>query len=363
LSPGDELTRLNAASYANAALRSDRDIELSKALFHGEKLADIDYSRPISGDSAHLSPHFAFEWAEHSMDIEDGETLEFRNRGSALLSLVTYSGWYAKLHTLRREFETDPETAGDFNRVEVEIAGLGSIGVFVFDVTRRCFVLEGEEKAQTRPSSSPRYGFPLSKEMVNKLVLLDSNHDQWGEEVLEQVDLQIREEVDLAHSLTYEIGGGEEEDQHWTRIEGEWLEGFMIPEGAHHRRCTKALIDKGKLDHTMPWHQAVLSDTTVYPVSSWALGPVTKLWDMGHPVRTFIGELAGMEEAKDVTNHFRNEEHRDLLLQVLEYVEKLPSFIKADESFLVEDLLEWKDGRQMTAKELLSAIVVAESHR
>lgn len=138
----------------------------------------------------------------------------------------------------------------------------------------------------------------------------------------------------------------------------------MIPEGVHHKRCTKALIDAGKLDHTMPWHQAVLFDTTVYPVSPWALGLVTKLWDMGHPVRTFIGELAGLEEAKDVTIHLRNEEeHGQLLREGLKYVEELPSFIKADESFLVEDLLEWKDGRQMTAKELLSAIVEAESHR
>ena len=364
LNPGDELTRLNAASYANAALRSDRDIELSKALFHAEKLADIDYSRPISGDSAHLSPHFAFEGTEHSMDIEDGETLEFRNRGSALLSLVSYSGWYAKLHTLRREFERDPETAGDFNRVEVEIAGLGSIGVFVFDLSRKCFVLEGEEKTQTELSSSPRYGFALTDEMTAKLLPLLDAHDSWEDEPIELVELQVRREVDLAHSMTYQISSDDGEDGDWTRIDGEWREGFMIPDGVHHKRCSTALIYGHHLDPTLPWHQAVLDDSYVYDVAPWALGLLTKLWDMGHPVRFFIGELAGMEEAKDVTIHLRNEEeHGQLLREVLKYVEELPSFIKADESFLVEDLLEWKDGQQMTAKELLSAIVEAESHR
>ena len=136
----------------------------------------------------------------------------------------------------------------------------------------------------------------------------------------------------------------------------------MIPEGVHHKHCTKALIDMGKLDHTMPWHQAVLADTTVYPVSPWAFDLVTRLWDMGHPFPAFVAELAGMAEGEDVSI-YDEEKHDELHHQVAGYVRKLPNFIKADETFLVEDLLEWQDGLFMTAKGMLTAIVEAESHR
>lgn len=126
-------------------------------------------ARPEKGDPAHLSAHLSFEWAKHSAGIEEGESVEFRNRGSALLTLGTYSGWYARLHTLRREFESDPYAAGDFNRVEVEVAGLGPIGSFVFDITRQCFVLAREEANQAAPTTSPRYNFQLTGEIIAKL--------------------------------------------------------------------------------------------------------------------------------------------------------------------------------------------------
>lgn len=365
LPSGDELIRLNAAAYSTAILRSERDPELVKGLFSGLNYVDVDYlasARPQWGDPAHLGAHFTFEWSEHSGVLQDGETVEFGKYGSARLSLGTYSGWYAKLHTLRREFERDPDTARDFDRVEVDIAGLGSLGVFVFDLNRQCFVLEGEEKASTEISSSPRYGFELSPQMTSALLPRLAAYHERKSEVIEQVELQIREDVDLAHSLTYEIGPGDEDSMDWTRIDGEWQEGFMIPQGVHHKRCTKALIDANKLDHTMPWHQAVLSDTTVYDVSPWAFDLVRILWDMGHPIQSFIGQLAGMEEEEDVSISVGGD-HDELHHQLSAYVAELPNFIKADESFLVQDLLDWQEGRKMSAKELLAAVVDAESHR
>lgn len=351
-----------ALEAAQRAVCDENVSELARGIFmHGVESVSLD--RPdTSGDPSHFGDHFAFGGQSSTLLLSTDDEIVF-SRGGARLSTKAYAGWYAKLHELRRICERDPDTSGEANRVEVSVEGIGVLGDFTFDPSIDAFVMERHQPPINDLVVSPRYGFELTQKMVAKLRPLLADSDRREDQVIEQVDLQIREEVDLAHSLTYEIGGGEEQDQHWTRLEGEWREGFMFPEGVHHKRCTKALIDANKLDHTMPWHQAVLFDTTVYPVSPWALGLVTKLWDMGNPVRTFIGQLAGMEEAKDLTNHFRNEDYRELLLRVLEYVEELPSFIKADESFLVEDLLEWKEGRQMTAKELLAAIVEAESNR
>ena len=83
---------------------------------------------------------------------------------------------------------------------------------------------------------------------------------------------------------------------------------------------------------------------------------------MGHPFPAFVAELAGMAEGEDVSI-YDEEKHDELHHQVAGYVRKLPNFIKADETFLVEDLLEWQDGLFMTAKGMLTAIVEAESHR
>jgi hypothetical protein len=362
LSPDDELIRLNAASYANAGLRSDRDKKLAKALFFLMKF-DVDSlarARPLAGDSAHLSPHFAFQWMAHSAHIEAGETLEFRNPGSALLSVGTYSGWYAKLHTLRREFESDPETAGDLNRIEVEIAGLGSIGVFVFDLSRQCFVLEGEERVQTKLTNSPRYDFPLTDEMAAKLLPLWDSHDSWEDEPIERVELHVRHEVDLAHSLTYQISSEEGEDGDWTRIDGEWREGFMIPDGVHHKRCSTELIHGHHLEPTLPWHQAVLDDSYIYDVSPWAMTSIASLWDSGVPIRTVFGELAELKEDHDVSFDAVDQKMRD---KIETYIDSLGRFIPPDSDFLIEHLLEWKQGLYLTAKGMLDAIVEAESHR
>jgi hypothetical protein len=363
LSSGDELIRLNASSYARAASRSNRDKELAKALFFDNDPSDVEYLanvRPEEGDPAHLSAHVSFEWAKHSAGIEEGETVEFRNRSSVLLSLGTYSGWYAKLHTLRREFESDPETAGDFNRVEVEIAGLGSIGSFVFDVTRRCFVLSGEEGNHATPTTSPRYGFQLTEEMIAKLSPLMESFDSWEDEPVELMEIHVRHQVDLAHSMSYQIVSEEGDDGDWTRIDGKWQEGFIIPDGVHHKRCTTALIDGHHLDPTLPWHQAVLDDSYVYDVSPWAFGLMTSLWDAGVPIRAIFGTLAGLAKDEDVSLEAVKEKTR---VQIESYIDSLVDFIPPDSSFLVEDLLEWKEGLKLTAKEMLTAIVEAESHR
>jgi len=363
LSAGDELIRLNASSYANAALRLDRNIELAKALFSGIDLGDVDYlakARPDSGDPAHLAPHFAFEWVEHSSEIEDGETLEFRGRGATLLSLGTYAGWYAKLHTLRREFESDPDTAGDFNRVEVEIAGLGSIGTFVFDGSRECFVLEGEQVQNSALTVSPRYGFSLTQEMVEKLLPVLEMHDSFEDEPIEQVDIQIRREVDLAHSLTYEVRDSKSGDGDWTRINGDWVLGFMVLDGKHHKRCLSALIDGGHLDLDVPLHQAVIEDSDVYEVAPWAIDLIVALWDAGVPVRTLFGKLAGLSPDTDVSIAAVDQETEG---KIQDYIDSLGEFIPPDSDFLIEDLLEWQDGLFMTAKGMLTAIVEAESHR
>jgi hypothetical protein len=94
-----------------------------------------------STDSAHLSSHFRHDVAEWSPTIERGDSVILSGR-SSVLELTRYEGWYHKLHDLRFESLKDDSSLTDIEITEVNviIAGLGSLGNFVFDHDLLCFV-------------------------------------------------------------------------------------------------------------------------------------------------------------------------------------------------------------------------------
>jgi len=140
-----------AGSMGKASIRSDRDIELARALaLDRDSIVSANLRETRSGDPAHLSAHFSFKWADSSMEVESSDTAEFFRHGGAVLHLQSYAGWYGKIHSLRRSVESDPDLSGDADRIDVQILGVGSIGRFVYDETRQCFVLEGEETAHSQ---------------------------------------------------------------------------------------------------------------------------------------------------------------------------------------------------------------------
>jgi hypothetical protein len=356
----DADTRMLTGSYAGASIQSPREISLAKALVDPEKIR-VEYLRePELGDPAHLSSHFSFLWAESPTEIQPNDTVKFTRSGGAILHLESYAGWYGKLHALRRDCESDQDITGNADSVEVSIASLGSIGTFVFDHERNCFVLEGEERAKRTGQTSPRYGFSLTGEMAEALRPWFGVHDSPEDDPLEYVELQIRPEVDLAHSLTYEIRDPGVLNGDWTRVSGQWSSGFVVPDGKHYKRCAAALIEGSHLDFDVPLHQAVLNDSEIHEVSPWALELITNLWDAGGPVRSLFGRLAGLGPDLDVSVDAVDEETHQ---QIESYIDSLGKFIPPDSDFLIEELLEWREGLFMTAKDMLTAIVEAESHR
>lgn len=87
---------------------------------------------------------------------------------------------------------------------------------------------------------------------------------------------------------------------------------------------------------------------------------MTSLWDANVSIRAIFCTLAGLSKDDHVSLEAVEEKTR---LQIESYIDSLGDFIPPFSSFLVEDLLEWKDGRNLSAKEMLTAIVEAESHR
>lgn len=349
------------ASYAKASIATERDERLARALFLNREEILVENLRDRQdGDPAHFVPHFTFLWSETSNELEPRDYIEFGRNASAVLHLSSYAGWYAKLHHVRLEFEKDLDYAVEFNRVEVSVSGIGPLGTFIFDKIRGCFVLEYEEITTGVYEDSPRFGFKLDAEMCEIFSGLAESFDLERSDYVERVELQIRSEVDLAHSLTYEIQGEDGEEFDWTRIDGEWRRGFMIPDGVHHKRCTKALIESNELSSSMPWHQAVLDGSVVHEVAPWAYELVVGLWDSGKPVRSVVGLLASLPPHDDVSMDACDSELGELIAN---YVDSLRAFIPPDSDFLIEELLEWQQGRYLDAEDLLKAIVEAESHR
>ena len=70
--------------------------------------------------------------------------------------------------------------------------------------------------------------------------------------------------------------------------------------------------------------------------------------------------LGGLNEDDDVSLDAVSQKLQD---QIEAYVDSLSKFMPPDSDFLIEDLLEWRQGLFLTAKGMLEAIVEAESHR
>lgn len=78
------------------------------------------------------------------------------------------------------------------------------------------------------------------------------SYDSWEDEPVELVEIHVRLQVDLANSMTHQIVSDEGDDGDWTRIDGEWQEGFIIPDGVHHKRCSTALNRWPSSQHNAP---------------------------------------------------------------------------------------------------------------
>lgn len=348
-------------SYAGASIGSPLIEELASALHLRKSEIVVENLRePRDGDPAHFAAHFGFLWGNASRTLEPEDTVELARNGYAVLHLRSYANWYAKVHALRTDFASDSDFGGSVDVVEVRVHGLDSIGIFVFDQVRQCFVLECEQTVAPEVVRSPRFLFKLAPEMKSAFRSLGEIFDINRSASSERVELLVRDEVDLAHSLTYQISNPEGSDSDWTRLEGSWQSGSVIPEGLHFERCKLALLKSGHLEMTMPEHEAVLDSSVVHEVAPWAYEKIVNLWDAGREVRSFMCTLAGMPQGSEVAYDSLASGVRE---KTAEYVESLRASTPPDSGYLIQDLVDWLEGAGMSAEELLTAIVEAETSR
>ena len=146
---------------------------------------------------------------------------------------------------------------------------------------------------------SPLYNFPVVGKMQTALTATYRHRDPDERRPLEQLEISSRLEVGLALSLTYCIGVRtnwlDGSDVNWTRVDGAWQEGFVLPAGQHYDRCLAALVKTDQLDPRVPPVRSALIDSCSSPVQPWATEAVLELWDGQRPFLSVFSHLAAAE--------------------------------------------------------------------
>jgi hypothetical protein len=116
--------------------------------------------------------------------------------------------------------------------------------------------------------TSPRYGFSITREMATALGPALDAYDKWEDNPLEHIEIAIREEVGLAHTLNYNI----EHDfdlpdgiaKEYSRANGVWVSGFVCPDAPQFLACEEEMRRTGNLREGMYPHEAMIDDSLIY---------------------------------------------------------------------------------------------------
>jgi hypothetical protein len=202
---------------------------------------------------------------------------------------------------------------------------------------------------------SPRYGFSITREMATALDPALDAYDSWEDNPLEYIEIAIREEVGLAHTLNYNI----EHDfdlpegiaKEYSRAKGVWVSGFVSPDAAQFVACEEEMRRTGNLREGMYPHEAMIDDSLIYEPKDWAVPYILKIWDSKEPFYAFFGWL-GMQEPTEKFSVF----DPDPIVgnQLAEVVKGLTSRrIRSDEQEEMMVAINLSRGESATAEEIL----------
>jgi hypothetical protein len=202
---------------------------------------------------------------------------------------------------------------------------------------------------------SPRYGFPLTREMATALEPALDAYDRWDDDPLESLEIAVREEVGLAHTLNYNI-------QHdfdlptgivkeYSRAHGTWVQGFVSPDAAQFIACEEEMRRIGNFRESLYFNEAMIDGSLIYEPKDWAVPNILKIWDSKDPFYAFLGWLS-MQEPTEKFSVF--EPDPNIGNQLAEVVKKLTSVrIRAEEQQDMMVAINLSQGESATAEEIL----------
>ena len=340
---------------------------LTSVLIHDSITESYDWNEgPGGSDSAHLSAHFTHEWMEVSLRIEEGDTVRINN-SYAVLELAHYEAWYHKIHDLRRASLTGEITNHEISTVDVRIKGIGSIGVFEFNPSINAFVITGAHifRGGRIPKElffdSPKYGFTLNSEMVEQLEKHIDHFDSWEDEPIEELTIETRDEVGLAAFMNYCIAvrndWQEGDDSDWSRLNGQWVKGWLKPDGPQYLNCLAAMAAAGFLKPDAGPLEQMIDDSGSIDIEPWAVPYVLRLWDGLSSFPVLIAQVASRDADSSI---FLVEFEKPIAAAFIELVQdSMNSTRRSAERAQYAELAEFLDGATLTCQELLDELVNA----
>ena len=202
---------------------------------------------------------------------------------------------------------------------------------------------------------SPRYGFPITREIATALDPALDAYDSWEDNPLEYIELAIREEVGLAHTLNYNI----EHDfdlptgivKEYSRANGVWVPGFVSPDAHQFIACEEEMRRTGNFRESLYYNEAMIDGSLIYEPKDWAVPYILKIWDSKHPFYAFLGWL-GTQKPRGKFSVYDPEPR--IGNQLAEVIKKLTSVrIRAEEQEDMMVAINLSQGESVSSQDIL----------
>ena len=152
------------------------------------------------------------------------------------------------------------------------------------------------------PRTSPRFSFELTPEMGRALAPALELYDTWEDGPIEVIEIAVREELGLAHTLNYNVETDLPQPQgvirQFARGNGRWEPGFVNPEAWQFKHCEEEMRKSHNLRDSAWGHEAMIDGSIIYEPKPWAINYILEIWDRRAPFHSFLGWLS-QQEAED----------------------------------------------------------------
>jgi hypothetical protein len=205
------------------------------------------------------------------------------------------------------------------------------------------------------PRVSPRFGIELTAEMGSALARALEHFDSWEDDPVEVVEIAVRQELGLAHTLSYNI------EPHWpgssgisisfARVGAVWESGFVNPEAWQFQHC-EAEMRRLHDGRDGAWdHNAIIDDSDIYEPKPWAIPYVLKLWDRKIPFHSFLAVISAMDPESRVSVYELEPDQAEHLSRVTK--ELRSHIVSSDEHEDMQVVIELAADREMPAQDVL----------
>lgn len=209
------------------------------------------------------------------------------------------------------------------------------------------------------PRFSPRFGFDLTPEMGRALAPVLELYDTYEDDPIEVIEIAVREELGLAHTLNYNV----ETDlplpkgmiRQFARANMSWEPGFVNHTAWQFEHCESEMRRLQSQTERTWDNEAMVDGSRIYEPKGWAIHYILDLWDSKAPFYSFIGWLSEKEPTEEFSIHDLDPNEGANLYKVVK--EQTSRRISSDELQDMMVALDLVAEKRVSAEEILEYFV------